>query len=309
MFAVMSFAKKFLRVTVLCMILTTLFIVSASAACVGVGTVNEDAAALRLRSEPSSDASILATAPQGDIVVVLEQVDEAWYKVDYKSVEGYMSAEYLDVVTTANVDLGYGIVNEVSSMLNVRSGPGTEYPLVDTLRNRSIVSILGVEAGWYKISFGNVVGYVSSDYLSLCKDSSGLRADEDPTSAITLGNQIVAYGEQFLGIPYVWGGNGPRSFDCSGFTKYVMNHFGYDISRTASAQVTNGVAVSHSELQPGDLVFFHTFSSYVYITHVGIYAGNGQFIHASSTKGITYSDMNSSYYNNAYVSARRIINQ
>lgn len=304
----MSFIKKLLRITVLCMILTTFFVVGASAACVGVGTVNEDAAALRLRSEPSSDASILATAPQGDIVVVLEEVDENWYKVDYKSVEGYMSAEYLDVVTTADVELGYGVVNDVSSMLNVRSGPNTEYSLIDTLRNRSVVSIIGIEDGWFKISFDGMTGYVSSDYLTLCKDSTGLRADADP-STINLGSQIVAYGEQFLGIPYVWGGNGPRSFDCSGFTKYVMNHFGYDISRTASAQATNGVAVSRSELQPGDLVFFHTFSSYVYITHVGIYAGNGQFIHASSSKGITYSDMNSSYYSSAYVSARRIINQ
>lgn len=304
----MSFIRKLLRIIVLSMILTILFVVGASAVCIGVGTVNEDAAALRLRSEPSADASILATAPQGDVVVVLEQVDENWYKVDYKSVEGYMSAEYLDVVTSVDVDLGYGVVSDVSSMLNVRSGPDTEYSLVDTLHNRSVVSIIGVEDGWFKISFDGMTGYVSSDYLTLCKDSTGLRADADPAT-INLGSQIVAYGEQFLGVPYVWGGNGPRSFDCSGFTKYVMNHFGYDISRTASAQATNGVAVSRSELQPGDLVFFHTFSSYVYITHVGIYAGNGQFIHASSSKGITYSDLNSSYYSSAYVSARRIINQ
>lgn len=304
----MSSIRKLLRITVLSMILTTLFVVGASAACVGVGTVNEEAAALRLRSEPSASASILATAPQGDVVVVLEQVDENWYKVDYKSVEGYMSAEYLDVETTADVELGYGVVRDVSSMLNVRSGPDTDCSLVDTLRNHSVVSIIGVENGWYKISFGGNTGYVSSDYLTLCKDSTGLRADEEP-SVSNLGSQIVAYGEQFLGIPYVWGGNGPRSFDCSGFTKYVMNHFGYDISRTASAQATNGIAVSRSELQPGDLVFFHTFSSYVYITHVGIYAGNGQFIHASSSKGITYSDLNSAYYSSAYVSARRIINQ
>ncbi|MDE6108436.1 MAG: C40 family peptidase [Oscillospiraceae bacterium] len=203
------------------------------------------------------------------------------------------------------MDLGYGIVTNVDSMLNIRSGPDTEYELVGTLRNRTVISLLGVDNGWYKISYKDITGYVSSDYIATCKDSSGLRADG--TSIITLGNQIIAYGEQFLGVPYVWGGNGPKCFDCSGFTKYVMNHFGYDINRTASAQSTNGVAVSRSELQPGDLVFFHTFSSYVYITHVGIYAGNGQFIHASSSKGITYSDLNSPYYSDAYVCARRII--
>lgn len=301
----MSFAKQAFRTAFLCAILTSLFVIGASATCVGVGTVNEDAAALRLRSEPSADSSILATAPQGDVVVVLEQVDENWYRVDYKSVEGYMSAEYLDVVTTVDMELGYGIVTDVSSILNVRSGPSTENEAIGTLRNHTVVSILGVDEGWYKISYNDITGYVSSDYMTPCKDPSGLRADSKSTSS--LGSQIIAYGEQFLGVPYVWGGNGPKSFDCSGFTKYVMNHFGYDISRTASAQSTNGVAVSRSELQPGDLVFFHTFSSYVYITHVGIYAGNGQFIHASSSKGITYGDLNSEYYSSAYVCARRII--
>ena len=300
----MSFSRRVLSTAFLCVILTTLFVLSASATCVGIGTVNEEAAALRLRSEPSADSSILATAPQGDMVVVLEQVDDEWYRVDYKSVEGYMSAEYLDVVTTADMDLGFGVVTDVDSMLNVRTGPDTEYELVGTLRNRTVVSIIGIDNGWYKISHNDMTGYVSSDYIATCKDSSGLRAD---SGASALGYQIIAYGEQFLGVPYVWGGNGPKSFDCSGFTKYVMNHFGYEINRTASAQSTNGVSVSRSELQPGDLVFFHTFSSYVYITHVGIYAGNGQFLHASSTYGITYGDMNSDYYREAYVCARRII--
>lgn len=301
----MSFARKFARTAFLCVILTTLFVVGASASCVGIGTVNEEAAALRLRSEPSADSSILATAPQGDLVVVLEQVDDNWYRVDYKTVEGYMSAEYLDVVTSIDMDLGFGIVRDVDSMLNIRSGPDTEYEVVGFLRNRTVVSILGVDNGWYKISYNSITGYVSSDYIATCKDSFGLRADS--ASSGSLGAQIIAYGEQFLGVPYVWGGNGPKCFDCSGFTKYVMNHFGYEINRTASAQSTNGVAVSRSELQPGDLVFFHTFSSYVYITHVGIYAGNGQFIHASSSKGITYGDLNSDYYRDAYVCARRII--
>ena len=300
----MSFSRRVLSTAFLCAVLTSLFVISASATCVGIGTVNEDAAALRLRSEPSAESSILATAPQGDVVVVLEEVDEEWYRVDYKSVEGYMSAEYLDVVTTIDMDLGYGAVTNVDSMLNVRSGPGTDYELIGTLRNRSVVSLLGIDDGWYKISYNDMTGYVSSDYIATCKDSTGLRADSSSTS---LGGQIIAYAQQFLGVPYVWGGNGPKSFDCSGFTKYVMNHFGYDISRTASAQSSNGVSVSRSELQPGDLVFFHTFSSYVYITHVGIYAGNGQFIHASSSKGITFGDMNSDYYYDAYVCARRII--
>ena len=302
----MPFFKRLFRFSFFLVILGTLFVASASAACVGVGTVNTSA--LRLRGEPSSDGEILATVNQGEAVVVLEQVDADWYKVDYRTVEGYMLAEFLDVAATSDKELGYGVVSVNDTyFLNVRSGPGTNYDQISSLRNRNVVSILGISDGWYKISSGDVTGYVSSDYIGLCNDTKGTRADGNDLLTSTPGDEIIAYAEQFIGRPYVWGGNGPNSFDCSGYTRYVFDHFGYYIDRRASHQATNGVAVSKDELQPGDLVFFHTFSSDVYITHVGIYAGGGRFLHASSSQGITYSDLNSSYYSNAYVCARRII--
>ena len=86
-----------------------------------------------------------------------------------------------------------------------------------------------------------------------------------------------------------------------------MKHFGYTINRTASTQMDNGTSVSRSELQPGDLVFFNNGSSSKRATHVGIYIGGGQFVHAStSTTGVIVSDMNSSYYTSTYVGARRL---
>lgn len=92
------------------------------------------------------------------------------------------------------------------------------------------------------------------------------------------GNDLVVYASNFLGVPYVWGGNTPSGFDCSGFTKYVFAHFGISLARRASQQAKQGVAVSKDNLQPGDLVFF---GNPVY--HVGIYVGNGCFIHAPQT--------------------------
>lgn len=89
---------------------------------------------------------------------------------------------------------------------------------------------------------------------------------------------IVSYAANFLGVRYVWGGNTPSGFDCSGFTKYVFAHFGISLQRRASEQATQGTRVSMSDLQPGDLVFF---GNPVY--HVGIYVGNGCFIHAPET--------------------------
>jgi cell wall-associated NlpC family hydrolase len=94
------------------------------------------------------------------------------------------------------------------------------------------------------------------------------------------GSEIVAYAKQFIGTPYVHGGSSSSGFDCSGFTSYVFSHFGGSLPRTASGQFSCGNYVERSDLQPGDLVFFTRSSSSSRISHVGIYVGNGCFIHS-----------------------------
>ena len=295
----MILPAKLARTAFLTVALSALCVVGASAASVGAGTVDVDA--LRLREEASTSSTILATASKNDTVVVLEDAGNGWYKVDYKSVEGYMSGEYLTISEKADVAIGYGLVKTGGSTLNVRSGPGTSYAKVTSLYDGNVVSIVGIDSGWYKITTSSgVTGYVSSDYMVTCKDSS-------VSYSSSLGQQIVDYAKQYLGVPYVYGGNGPNSFDCSGFTTYVYRHFGYTLNRTASGQLSNGVSVSKSELQPGDLVFFKDGGSKP-VSHVGIYIGGGQFIHAStSTYEVRINDLTSGYYNNVYVYARRIL--
>lgn len=92
---------------------------------------------------------------------------------------------------------------------------------------------------------------------------------------------LIAYASEFLGTPYVWGANGPKSFDCSGFTRYVFAHFGVRLPRVSRDQAQTGTYVSRENLQPGDLVFFKKGSAPVH--HVGIYVGNGSYIHAPRT--------------------------
>lgn len=302
----MPLMRKLLRITVISAALAALCVLSASAATLGVGTVTADA--LRLRSATDTDSSILATAAQGETVVVLEEAGEGWYKVDYKSVEGFMSGEYLEISAQADVSIGCGLVRSGGSALNVRSGPGTDYEIVTVLYDRTVVTINGIDNGWYKISYKEKTGYVLSDYMVTCKDSAGSRGDSPVISAaVSLGQQVVDYAKQYLGTPYVWGGNGPYSFDCSGFTKYVYAHFGYTLNRTASAQLSNGYSVSCGELQPGDLVFFHNGRVSTPVSHVGIYVGDGQFIHASTnTYSVQFDSLYSNYYNKTYVYARRI---
>ena len=162
-----------LRTALLGSVLSALCVVGASAACVGAGTVTADA--LRLRSEANTESSILATATLGDTVVVLEEAEDNWYKVDYLSIEGYMSGEYLDIAPQADVAIGYGVVQTDGATLNVRTGPSTDCELVTVLYPGTVVTINGVDNGWYKISHGGATGYVSSDYMVTCKDSAGSR--------------------------------------------------------------------------------------------------------------------------------------
>ena len=122
-----------------------------------------------------------------------------------------------------------------------------------------------------------------------------------------MGEEIAAYAQNFLGTPYVYGGSSTSGFDCSGFTKYVYGQFGYTLNRTATDQLSNGVSVSKDELQPGDLVFFKYRTSKP-VSHVGIYIGSGQFVHASTNSyAVQIDDLSSGHYANVYVYGRRVV--
>lgn len=118
---------------------------------------------------------------------------------------------------------------------------------------------------------------------------------------------IGDFAKKYLNIPYVWGGNTTNGFDCSGFTKYVIKNFGVNIDRVSKDQAQNGEFVAKDKLKEGDLVFFNTKGDGV--SHVGIYIGNGEFVHASSAaKKIVISKLDKGYYNETYVTGRRVLN-
>lgn len=155
-----------------------------------------------------------------------------------------------------------------ASALNVRSGAGTNYRVIGVLYRGAQVEVLGSQNGWYMINYGGTNAYVSGTYLSVSRGTSVSR------NSNTTGYAILEYGKNFLGTPYVYGGMSPSGFDCSGFVKYVYAHFGINLPRTSYSQLGVGVAVSRENLQVGDLVFFRGAG------HVGIYAGNGNYMHA-----------------------------
>ena len=125
-----------------------------------------------------------------------------------------------------------------------------------------------------------------------------------PASAkhfVPLGEKVVSYAKKMIGVPYVYGGSSPRGFDCSGFTSYVYHHFGLAIARTSYAQFREGMRVRRKSLRPGDLVFFHG------VGHVGIYIGNGRFIHAPHTGTRVRIESMTGWYAGRYDGARRLI--
>ena len=145
--------------------------------------------------------------------------------------------------------------------------------------------------------------------LELDEEKNSEVSTETTTEETSKGQEIVEYAKQYLGCPYVYGGSGDKSFDCSGFTMYVYKKFGYTLSHSAIAQSKVGTYVAKEDLQAGDLVFFLDYETMDGIGHCGIYIGNGEFIHASSGSGycVKISNLLTGSYNTRYATARRLI--
>lgn len=116
---------------------------------------------------------------------------------------------------------------------------------------------------------------------------------------------VIATGKQYIGVKYVYGGTTPAGFDCSGFTQYVFAKNGINLPRVSRDQFKVGTSVSFNNLRSGDLVFFSLAKNGV-VDHVGIYVGNGQFINASSSKGVTIYTLGN-YWKSAYLGAKRVL--
>lgn len=303
--------------------LTLALTTGIASAAYGTGTVT--AKSLRMRSEATTSSATLTIVSKGTEVEVLEGMANGWYKVEYNGKVGYMSAEYLTVIPAEEteapapayedgVELEDGTETEeteplvgrvATEVLNVRSGAGTGYDRVGKIYAGTVVTILAETDGWYQIATDKMEGYVSAEYINIIDP-------EAAAAAATTGAQLAELAKQYLGVPYVYGGASPSGFDCSGFVYYLTKSMGYSVPRTASSQWNAGYTkVSRSELQPGDLVFFtNTYHSSKYITHVGIYIGDGNFIHASSptSGGVIITSLSTGYYSTRFVGGCRIFN-
>ena len=284
------FAGRAGKVLFLSALTAMLLAATALAADIATGAGCTTGSSLRLRAEPSTSASVVTTLDKSVAVAILDDSVDGWYKIAYNGSTGYVSADYLNV-DQDNVFTTYGRVN--SDGVNVRSDASTDSSVLATIEEDAIVTVNGLVDGWYDVTceYGTE-GYIRSDFLDLTESSSS-------------NSDIAATAKQYLGTGYVYGGASPRGFDCSGFTSYVFKNTVGSIPRVAQAQYDATTRVSRDDLLPGDLVFFGSSTSS--ISHVGIYVGSNQFIHAPSTGDVVkYSSLTGSYATR-YQGAGRVI--
>lgn len=273
------------------------------------GTV-KCSSSVNLRSEANTSSSILAELKNGTAVTVVSTAN-GWCKVNCSGKTGYIKQDYVSTTGSASnntsASTGTASVVKCSSTVNFRSAASTSSTVLGELKNGTAVTVLSTSNGWSKVSYAGTTGYISADYLVTASSGTAITPSNTAASvSISAKRQsVLNYAAQFLGVPYVYGGSTPSGFDCSGFTSYVFKNTVGSIPRVAQAQYDATTRVSRDDLLPGDLVFFGSSTSS--ISHVGIYVGSNQFIHAPSTGDVVkYSSLTGSYATR-YQGAGRVI--
>ena len=218
--------------------------------------------------------------------------------------------------------------------LRIRQWYGLDGAIVGHAGPGEVLSVLdgpywdAVGNGWYAVDYDGFSGYASAGFLSWTSAGLSARtivaasvpavaapapvaqpvsAPAAPVSNTSRGQSLVNVAMRYLGYSYAWGGASPSGFDCSGFTSYVASSaLGVGLGRTVASQVGAGTAVNPKNLEPGDLVFFvNTYEPG--LSHVGIYIGGGQMIHAGSERtGVVISNIWDSYWGPKFYAARRL---
>lgn len=289
----------------------------------------------KLKIVPSINATDIIEVKKDEEVIITETIND-WVCVQTKTTKGWIYKEKLKSKEDKKEEKQTTEQNQVeeesklktlyigSESVNLRKEANTNSEVVTKLSLNTAVDVYAEENGWSKVKVNGKEGYISSSLLSEKKketsrsletprtktsenSSENTKTSQEKETTTTVsgkGATAVETAKKYIGCSYVYGASGPSSFDCSGFTSYVFKQHGISLNRTAAGQYSNGVAVSRNQLQPGDLVMFGKSG----INHVGIYIGGGQIVHAANkSRGVTTDTINSGYYNNNYVGARRVM--
>ena len=242
---------------------------------------------LNIRQEASTDSEVVGILTNHNACELLEDAGD-WYKVTSGKVTGYVSKQYL--VTGAEAEaIAQQEIKTVATVntetLNVRADKSTEAAVLSQVGNSEAFTVNSIADGWVEISVDDSVGYISQDYVTVAQALPTAKTIEqvkygDGVSDVRA--SVVSYALQFVGNRYVWGGTSlENGIDCSGFTMRILGKYGVSLPHSSKAQPSCGTKISSSDAKPGDLFFYGSGSS---ISHVAIYIGNGQIVHASNKR-------------------------
>ncbi len=246
------------------------------------GSLNQDIAVV-------TEAGEVVTRESGEGISILEVTEEDYVILVKDGITKSVNKDIVDI----NGVISQTTVNETK----LRKTVDAESEVLTYLDANALIMALEKEGQFYKVKVDDTVGYIHKSQL----DETKLTDVKEKKSK---GQEVVDYAKQFVGGRYVYGGNNlATGVDCSGFTSQIMKKFGVNLQRTSRDQYsTNGVRVSVDNLQPGDLVFYG-YSGH--ISHVAIYAGDGQIVHASDSR--TGIRMSSLYYGTPLIGCKRVI--
>lgn len=305
-----------------------------------IGTVVEEG--VNLRDGPGTNYVPMAKMNAGQDLTLIEQF-QGWFLVEYGQQYGWVTADLLNIVpgvveripvAQAIPDPNPPLVGAVlENAVNLRKGPGSAYDRVSSVNAGLQVSLLARHKEWYRVQLQDgTKAWIFSDLLKVSpmasrrvpvtndipalpvrnKPATTARATGGSSAPVNIpaSGDVASFAAQFAGSRYVWGGSSPsRGFDCSGLTSYVYRQFGVSLPHSAAGQFSTryGAMIgSMGNLAPGDLMFFANTGGRSGISHVAIYLGGGQMIHAMTPRyGVQVSGIWSSYWQNHFAGAIR----
>jgi len=249
-----------------------------------LGIASIESGYLNIREKPEDDAKVVGKMVSNDVCDILKEEGD-WYLIASGPVEGYVSNEFIltgsDAADAALAAMKNLKVTVDTDTLNVRTVPENDAEVLDKLDENEMYDVIGTTGDWIKIELDDESsGYVSANYVNLGYMLGRAIEFEEQES---LRQQIVDFAMQYIGNPYVWGGESlTNGCDCSGFTMLVYRHFGIFLEHYSVSQAGSGTRISEEDMQPGDLIFYAGRGGS--INHVTMYIGNGKCIGAQSRR-------------------------
>jgi len=258
------------------------------------GEVTANAVNIRAYAE-INNTNRVAQLNRGQAVEIL-YADGEFFRIIFEDSTAYISQQFVRITSTRGT-----VVSSSTPVYDLPPEEGGE--LIAMLHDDTLVTVTASFGEWFAISFAGETAFIEQSFVHIQCFVTLPQA----RIGLTLADEIIANAMNYIGTPYAWGGMSPAGFDCSGFMIYLLRPHGITLNRRSVDMANNGTHVDRANIVPGDLLFFATAGGRR-VSHVGMYIGGGEFIHATTWgTGVRVSDLNSDYNTRTFVTARRVL--